>query len=165
MSQRVGKVKLPGTPGLLGGLCLLFFLLWTAPAARAALGGDLVSILADQGQMQGTRNTTKMDSYTVHAIQGANGTILNEYQSADGNVFAVAWHGPFLPDMRQILGSYYDQYSQARQAQNGLRRGRHPIVINEPGLVVLIGGHPHSFAGKAYVPGKLPQGMRAEDIQ
>ena len=115
--------------------------------------------------MQGTRNTTKMDSYTVHAIQGANGTILNEYQSADGNVFAVAWHGPFLPDMRQILGSYYDQYSQARQAQNGLRRGRHPIVINEPGLVVLIGGHPHSFAGKAYVPGKLPQGMRAEDIQ
>jgi hypothetical protein len=159
-----GKFKLPSVPALVAGFSLLICL-WNAPAAHAALGGDVVSVLADQGQMQGSRKTMKMDSYTVHAIQAANGTVVNEYESAEGNVFAVAWHGPFMPDMRQILGSYYDQYAQARQAQNGMRKGRHPIVINEPGLVVLMGGHPHSFAGKAYVPGKLPPGMRTEDIQ
>ncbi len=170
MPQRRGKFKLSGGVGAVAGLSLSIFVLsifvlCSAPAAKAALGGDIASILADQGQMQGSRRATKVNSYTVHAIQAANGTVVNEYESAEGNVFAVAWHGPFLPDMRQVMGSYYDQYAQARQAQNELRRGRHPIVISEPGLIVLMGGHPHSFVGKAYVPGKLPQGMRTEDIQ
>lgn len=164
MRLRAGRFRLSGAPSVFAGLSLLT-LLWSAPAAQAALGGDMVSILADQGQMQGSRKTVKMDTYTVHAIEGANGTVVNEYERTEGGVFAVAWHGPFIPDMRQILGSYYDQYVQARQAQNGLRRGRRPIVINEPGLVVLMGGHPHSFFGKAYLPDKLPHGVRAEDIQ
>ena len=123
MSLRAGKFKLRGVPTVLAGLSLLICL-WSGPAAQAALGGDTVSVLADQGQMQGSKETTKVNSYTVHVIQAANGTVVNEYESAEGNVFAVAWHGPFLPDMRQILGSYYDQYAQARQAQNGMRRGR-----------------------------------------
>jgi hypothetical protein len=133
--------------------------------ARAALGGDTVSILADQGALQGTRKTTVIDSYTVHEIQAANGTVVHEYQSSAGSVFAVAWHGPFMPDMSQILGSYYGQYSQARQAQKGVRKGRHPIQIKETGLVVQIGGHPQWFTGRAYIPDKLPQTLRAEDIQ
>ncbi|HTU42095.1 MAG TPA: DUF2844 domain-containing protein [Candidatus Aquilonibacter sp.] len=133
--------------------------------AWAALGGDNISILADQGQMQGSRKQMTVHSYSVQEIQAQSGTVVREYQGADGNVFAVAWHGPVMPDMRQILGSYYDQYAKARQQQNTIRRGRHPIAIDEPGLVVQIGGHPRWFVGKAYIPGKLPQGVQAEDIQ
>ena len=170
MSSRARKYRLAAAAGVFRvGLLILIsmfiLILSNAFPAWAALGGDTVSILADQGQMEGSRKMTTADSYTVHEIKAANGTVVREYQGAEGHVFAVAWHGPFWPDMKQILGSYYDQYAQARQAQNGVRRGRHPVVINEPGLVVTIGGHPGWFVGKAYIPDKLPQAMRAEDIQ
>jgi Protein of unknown function (DUF2844) len=170
MSASARKYRLAGTGGvsrayLLFLISVFILILGNAFPARAALGGDTVSILADQGQMEGSRKVTTANSYTVHEIKAANGTVVREYQGAEGKVFAVAWHGPFWPDMKQILGSYYDQYAQARQAQSGVRGGRHPVVINEPGFVVTIGGHPGWFIGKAYIPEKLPQGMRAEDIQ
>lgn len=168
MPSRARKCRLASAGALVGIILFTFtFVLIMANAlpAWAALGGDKVSILADQGQMQGTRKQTTVDSYAVQEIQADNGTVVREYQGADGNVFAVAWHGSFMPDMRQILGSYFDQYAQARQSQNGIRGGRHPIMINQPGLVVQIGGHPGWFVGKAYIPGKVPQGLKAEDIQ
>jgi hypothetical protein len=154
--------------GTLLGLTLTFtfvFILAYSLPARAALGGDKISVLADQGQMQGTRKQMTVNSCTVQEIRADNGTVVREYQGADGNVFAVAWHGRFMPDMRQILGGYYDQYAQARQSQNGIRGGRHPIMINQPGLVVQIGGHPGWFIGKAYIPEKLPEGLKTGDIQ
>jgi hypothetical protein len=136
-----------------------------AREAHATLGGDEASILADQTQMQGTRKTTEMGSYTIHEIQAANGSSVREYQSADGNVFAVAWHGPIQPNVRQILGSYFDQYTKALKAQSGTPRVRRPIMINEPGLAIEMSGHPRWFEGKVYVPEQLPVGLRAEDIR
>jgi len=131
----------------------------------ASLGGDTVSILADQGQMEGTRTMTAANSYTLHEIHAASGTVVREYQSAEGKVFGITWHGRVTPDLRQILGSYYGQYEEAMKARSGLRRGRRPILIDLPELKVEISGHPGSFSGRAYAPEKLPQGMRAEDIQ
>lgn len=142
-----------------------------APIARgrtllfASLGGDMVSVLADQGQMEGTRKTTTASAYTLHEIHATSGTVVREYQSAEGTVFGLAWSGRVAPDLRQILGSYYGQYEQALKARSGVRRGRRPILIDLPELKVQIGGHPGSFAGRAYLPTKLPEGMRAEDIQ
>ena len=133
--------------------------------AWGALGGDTVSILADQSAMQGRRRTTAMNFCTVHEIQAANGTVVREYQSADGKVFGVTWHGQWLPDMRQVLGSYFDQYAQAMQARSGTRRARGPVTIQEPGLTVQLGGHMRALVGRAYVPERVPQGLRAEDIQ
>jgi hypothetical protein len=133
--------------------------------AWASLGGDTVSILADQAQMQGTRKATSTDLYTVHEIQADNGTVVREYQSQQGNVFAVSWHGAWMPNLQQVLGSSYDQYAQARQAQNVAHRRRGPISVDLPSLNVQIVGHPRWFAGRAYIPGKLPEGVRVEDIQ
>lgn len=137
--------------------------------ALASLGGDVGTIQADQVNLQGTRRTTTVASYTVHEIQAASGTVVREYVSADGKVFAVAFRGPWLPDMRQLLGNYFEQYSAARQAevaQNpNARRARRPVVVDEPGLNVQISGHPRAFAGRAYVPGNVPAGVRLEDIQ
>jgi uncharacterized protein DUF2844 len=140
-------------------------LLVAALPVWACLGGDASSVQTDQVQMQGTRTVKAAESYTVHEIQGANGTVVKEFVTAEGKVFAVAWHGPWMPDLRQILGSYFDQFTQAAQAQNSSGMGRRPLMINQPGLVVQNGGHLRAFSGKAYVPGMLPSGVRAEDIQ
>jgi hypothetical protein len=139
-------------------------LLMAALPARGALGGDVSSIEADRVYMQGTRRVTTAEAYTMHEIQAASGTVVREYAGADGKVFAVTFHGPWQPDMRQILGSYFDQYYRAVQAQ-GPRRGRRPIMIDEPGLTVQIGGHLRNFAGRAFVREMLPSGVRVEDIQ
>ncbi|MGA8188953.1 MAG: DUF2844 domain-containing protein, partial [Candidatus Sulfotelmatobacter sp.] len=64
-----------------------------------------------------------------------------------------------------LLGSYFEQYRQAAKAQSRVRIGRRPLMIQQPGLVVQIGGHPRSFAGRAYVPEMLPSGVRVEEIQ
>jgi hypothetical protein len=148
-----------------GFFCIALMMLAGAFPAWAALGGDTVSILADQTEMQGTRTTMMTNTYTLHEIQGANGTTVREYQSADGKVFAVAWNGQWMPNLQQILGSYYEQYNQALKAQKAARRGRGPVVIAEPDLNVEIGGHPRWFVGRAYIPGQLPPGMSPEDIR
>jgi hypothetical protein len=115
--------------------------------------------------MQGSRRTTVAKSYTVHEIQAGTGTVVREFVSAEGKVFGVAWQGPWPPDMRQVLGGYFDQFVQAARSRGGARMGRRPLVINQPGLVVQAGGHMRAFAGRAYVPEMLPSGVGAENIQ
>jgi uncharacterized protein DUF2844 len=137
----------------------------TAMPAWGSLGGDAASIQADQLHMQGNRTMKAAESYTMHEIQAADGTVVREYLSAEGKVFAVAWHGPWMPDMHQLLGSYFDLYAQANQAQRGARMRRGPILINQPGLVVQVGGHPRAFTGRAYVPEMLPSGVGAGNIR
>jgi len=155
---RAGSILLK-TVAIAGG-CLV-----AASPSWGSLGGDASSIQADQMHMQGSRRITAAESYTVHEIQVADGTVVREYASPEGKVFAVAWHGPWPPDMRQLLGNYFEQYVQAAKAQSAARMGRRPLMIEQPGLVVQHGGHPRAFSGKAYVPEMLPQGVRAEDLQ
>jgi uncharacterized protein DUF2844 len=133
--------------------------------AWASLGGDRASVDADQVHLQGTRTTKTAESYTVHEIQASNGTVVREYVSAEGKVFAVAWNGPWMPDLRQLLGNYFEQYVQAAKAQNAARPGRRPLMIEQPGLVVQVGGHPRAFTGRSYVPEMLPAGVQAEEIR
>ena len=148
----------------------VFLVLTAAFPAWGALGGDVTTVQADQLHMQGTiRTSATTAAYTVHEIQSPAGAVVREYISSAGEsagkVFAVAWHSQWPPDMRQLLGSYFDQYVQAEKAQSSSRFRRRPMMIELPGLVVEVGGHPRSFTGRAFVPGMLPTGIRAEDIR
>jgi hypothetical protein len=114
--------------------------------------------------MQASLQTSSKDGYEIHEMRSQNNVVVREYVSG-GKVFGVAWQGPTRPDLQQLLGTYFQQFSQAAQAQKAQRRARGPLVINEPGLVVEMSGHPRFFMGKAYVPGMLPSGVQAKEIQ
>ena len=131
-------------------------------SALAALGGDLASVQADQTRMNATLRAVAAQMYTQYEIQLPSGTVVREYVSPTGTVFAVAWEGPLLPDLQQLMGSYFEQYVKAVQTQAG---GAGPRVIQLPGLVVYAGGHMRAFLGKAYVPQMLPQGVTPEQLQ
>jgi hypothetical protein len=154
---------------LVASAAVLVFVFVLAPAAVfpvwASLGQDTASIQADQLQMQGSRTTKAEKSYTVHEIQAATGTVVREYLSPQGIVFGVAWSGPRLPDLRQLLGSYFEPYRAAVQSRSGARMARRPVTIDQPGLVVQIGGHVGAFSGRAYVPEMVPSSVRTEEIQ
>jgi hypothetical protein len=131
----------------------------------ASLGGDVTSVQADQAKLQASLQTSSKNGYAIHEMRAQNNVVVREYVSSAGKVFGVAWQGPTRPDLQQLLGTYFQQFSQAAQAQKAQHSGRRPVVINEPGLVVEMSGHPRFFLGRAYVPGMLPSGVQAEEIQ
>ncbi len=162
----LNKLRIFQCHGLPQRLAFAATILLMALPAFAGLGDDVTSVEADQAHMQGTLRTTQTQAYTVHEIQAPTGIVVREYVSpASGKVFAVAWKGPWPPDLRQILSNYFGQYQQAAQAQANSHAGRKPLVIQQPGLVVQAGGHMRSFAGRAYIPDLVPQGMLAETIR
>lgn len=114
--------------------------------------------------MNASVQVTQHDAYNVHRMQAPGGTEVDEYVSPNGTVFAVTWHGQFVPPMQQILGTYFQQYTEALQAQPKMY-GHRPLNIQEPGLVVQTGGHMRAHYGRAYIPNMLPQGITASQLQ
>jgi hypothetical protein len=137
--------------------------LFTAPlSALAVLGDNAASVLADQARMKGTLRSVDNRTNVMHEIT-TPGTVVREYVSPAGAVFAVVWEGQFTPNFQQLLGPYYQQAQAA--AQQGPHRGRGPTVIETPGLMLYQSGHMRSFHGQAYIPQLLPQGVQASDIR
>jgi hypothetical protein len=133
--------------------------------AWAVLGGGVRSVQDDQVHMQGALRITNAQAFTVHEIRAPQGTVVREYVSPAGKVFGVAWEGPLLPDLRQVLGEHFDHFTQAVEAARASRHGHGSLVIQLPGLVVESTGHMRSFQGRAYIPETLPEGVHADAIR
>jgi hypothetical protein len=132
--------------------------------AMASLGGNVASIQADTAHMGASVNRSGGSNYEVHQLQSPTGTVVTEYLSSSGTVFAVTWSGPFMPDMQQILGPYFQQYSSALSSQPR-QYGHRPLNIQQTGLVVQTGGHMRAHWGRVYVPSLMPSGVSAEQLQ
>ncbi|HTP45833.1 MAG TPA: DUF2844 domain-containing protein [Casimicrobiaceae bacterium] len=141
---------------------LLIGALGVAAPAVAALGEIEASVPADQMQLRATLRTMTGARFTVHELKVASGTAIREYVAPSGLVFAVAWDGPSMPDLRQLLGTQFDRYAEAVAARR-FRRG--PVLLELPGLTVHSTGHMRAFTGNAYIPEAIPPGVAAEDIQ
>ncbi len=136
--------------------------LLSAPAL-AGLGGDLASIEADRAAMQGSAlRTIAAAGHTVHETTLPSGTVVREFASPSGTVFAVAWDGPFLPDLRRLLGTHFAAYADGVREQTDLHGQR---TVQQPDLVVRSAGRMRAFSGQAYLPTQLPAGARLEDIR
>jgi Protein of unknown function (DUF2844) len=150
---------------LTSALCVAIATLVVPASVSATLGRDASSVDADRVRMQGALiRIARDDAYTVHEMQSSSGTAVREYVSSTGTVFAVAWQGPWLPDLRQLLGPYFDDYQRALQAP-GKRKARGPLTIELPDLTVQITGHPRAFSGRAFVPRLMPLRVQAEAIR
>jgi hypothetical protein len=132
---------------------------------RASLGSGMASVQSDQTQMKGSVRIVGAEGYAIHELHAPTGTVVREYVLSSGTVFAIAWQGPFLPNLRQLLGGYFEPYSQAALAQRAHRPGHGPVLIQLPGLVVQSSGHMRAFFGRAYIPELLPPGIEAEGIR
>jgi hypothetical protein len=155
------------SPARLARLAFLPLILLALPSiAFAALGGRVASVDADRIRVQGAlMRIVRNDAYALHEIRSASGTMIREYVNSSGVVFAVAWDGPWLPDLRQVLGDQFDRYQAVMQSRQRGRTGRGAVVIDEPGLVVQMSGHPRAFKGRAYLPAQLPAGLALESIR
>jgi hypothetical protein len=129
--------------------------------ALAALGGDATSVESDRASMKGALRVTAGIDYAVHEIETSAGIVIREYVSAQGQVFAVSWRGSGIPDLRQMLGSYYAEFAQASSQPH---YNHHHIAVRTPGVVVESSGRTRAFFGRAWAPALLPQNFSPKDI-
>jgi hypothetical protein len=130
--------------------------------ALATLGEDAATVENDRVSMKAQLRTTSVAGYTVHEIETPTNTVVREYVSAAGKVFAVSWRGPLQPDFRQTLGRFFEEYNSGASAP---RVGRRHLTIKRADLVVNSHGHMRAFYGSAYVPSLLPPNFSVADIK
>jgi len=148
------------------GLAIIGACLAVSPDVQASLGGSPSSVQDDRVRMQGAlRQVVRSGPFTVHEMQSATGVVVREYVSDAGSVFAITWQGATFPDMRQLLGPYFDRYHAEAERLARSRRGHGPLTVDLGDVVVQSAGHNRSFTGRAYLPGNLPQGVGIESIR
>jgi hypothetical protein len=146
-------------------LCISAFLLAISNVSHAELGGNTHTIDSDSVGMKAQKKAlvSGFPSYTVHQMELPSQTIVRQYASPAGIVFAVTWQGPFKPDLRELLGRNFEKMIayQSRSA----RRGHTQLTINEADLVVESGGRMRNFFGRAYLPAEIPPGLAMQEIK
>lgn len=130
--------------------------------ASATLGQPESSIQSERVASKATIKESAVGSYRVHEIQANSGTVIREYAALDGKVFAVTWRGPFVPNLRDLLGQYFDEYAAA--APSG-RMDRNHVQVSQDDLVVSVGGHMRAYHGLAYLPPAVPSGVSIGDLE
>jgi Protein of unknown function (DUF2844) len=131
-------------------------------SARAALGGDAASVETDRVIMKGLTRPVAATTLKTQELQLPSGTVVTEYLNGSGTVYAVTWHGPSLPNLPQILGSYFSNYQTAAKTPVVRRR---VVVMDSPDIKIESSGRMRAFVGRAWVPKLLPSGVTAADIQ
>ena len=101
--------------------------------------------------------------YVLRTTTLASGTRVREYVSGSGVVFAVAWDGPFLPDLKRLLGKFFQ--NMTTEAKKAPRAGRSHLAVDLPEVVIQSGGHMRAFEGSAWLPAELPAGFAAGDVR
>jgi len=130
-------------------------------SAKAALGQPEASVTADAQTLRGSIKSTDTGNYRVHLIDLPSGTVLREYATLGGIVFAVAWSGPTIPNLQQSLGNYYASFVKGAQAS---RTGHHQLQIRQDDFVMQSSGHMRAFTGRAYLPLAIPAGVSLQEL-
>ena len=154
-------------------LLLGLVLAGSAGAAMATLGqaastppafSASASTSATSARMLATVPSARSSLYTLSEVQLETGTIVREYATPAGLVFAVAWRGPVLPDLSALLGGYFNTFKTGTdQIRSSGRRGS-PVSMERDGLVVRSNGRMRNFFGHAYVPDLIPTGVNIKDV-
>ncbi len=128
-------------------------------AATAGLGGHLDGPTSAGPLTADTLAPKPIAGASLYTQRSADGVTLRQYVNPAGQVFAVGWDGPVLPDFHRLLGEYFPRYSEALRLQN-----RH-VHIQNSDLVMDAGGMMRAFSGYAYLPNQLPPTLSGADIR
>jgi Protein of unknown function (DUF2844) len=131
--------------------------------AYAALGRTADSTDVDQKMLHARKSVRPGTDFTVHELELPSGTQVREYVNPDGVVFAVAWRGSTLPDLKQIFGEDNLQAFLSLPPESHTRHKSRSV--RQPGLVAHSAGSGRFFTGFAYIPSLMPHAVREEDIR
>lgn len=140
-----------------GALAASLALATIAPVtSRAALGGDVASVMRDHESLHASHTVTPTVNYDLHEGLSTDGVQLREYVDRSGKVFAVGWQGPRSPDVGRLLGSFAERYYEAARLHRG---SHHVLAVDQGDLVVAVVRLPRGWRGRAYLPAAIPAGV------
>lgn len=142
------------------------FLAAQCAGSYAALGGAPSTFgnapAAFKARSLAATSATAAASYNVAESTLDSGTVVREYTSSAGVVFAVSWRGQTIPDLRTLLGGYFGTLTDAAAKQP--KAGKSQLAVNGDDIVIVSGGHMRAYTGRAWVPSALPAGFTAANI-
>jgi hypothetical protein len=92
-----------------------------------------------------------------------SGVTVHEYLDANGQVFAVSWSGPYMPNLKEILGTHFSELTAEAAQRKGSDRSR--LTVNRSDVVIVSSGHMGAFEGRAWLPSRLPAGLDPRAIK
>jgi len=134
--------------------------LFVGSVAHASLGQRSATVDDDRVKLSARLSVVHAGVYDQHTLSLDSGTVTKEYSSG-GIVFAVSWHGPVRPNLKQIFADYYTQF-QADNAPEGRIHMRRAMASTHTDFVVRTGGHSGAFWGFAYLPTQVPSGFSSQ---
>jgi len=143
---------------------LLARAIFLTTTASASLGNDLESVYRDATHAGSGIQIRNTPHYSIYELKIPTGTRVREYISAEGLVFAVAWDGPFVPELQRFLGRNFRKYADTLHAQKFPYFSRKPVLIRLDDLVFENSGHPGAFFGRAYIPQVVPSGVAITEL-
>jgi hypothetical protein len=102
--------------------------------------------------------------YTTRVTQQDTGTVVTEYATSGGIVFAISWQGPVLPPLETLLGTYFSSFQVNADASRAHRSLGTPMQIRTDTLVVYSRGRMRDFSGHAYDPQLVPSGLQIDAL-
>jgi hypothetical protein len=102
--------------------------------------------------------------FDIGEITADSSIRVREFLTRSGVVFAVSWSGLVMPDLQLLLGAHYAAYRAELAALNhpGLHRS---VRVASSELVVESGGHLRAYAGRAYLPALIPDGVSVTELR
>lgn len=144
-------------------ILLLALAAWLPAAAQAALGEPADSVLGEHAALDGAALTrSSVGGLAVLESITRDGVAVRQFVSPQGIVFAAAWSGPALPNLKVLLGQHYARY--AADLYTGAA-GPKLHTIRSGDLVLQLAKLPRGFSGSAYVPALLPPGVNVDAIR
>ncbi len=134
----------------------------TARASGTTTGASTGALVSAKAAV--TPTTTSASSYTVSKTVLDNGTTISEYATPAGLVFALSWEGPFMPDLNNLLGSYFSTFKAQADAGRATRNIGTPVGVDTGKLVVRSSGRMRNYSGYAYAPDLIPSGVSISDV-
>lgn len=145
-------------------LWVLALMVASAGSVWAGLGEGQASIESDRVRMSARHSVARGQQYAVHELKSPNGSLLQQFVSGNGQVFAVRWNTQYKPDLSTLLGTSFEDYrvvANMAAQRGGIQRQFHHEGSD---LVVQSSGHLHVFSGYAYRRSLLPYGLNPKSI-
>jgi hypothetical protein len=146
------------------------------PAATISQDGSSVLSSVQARQFAQATQAVAQANVTVQTVQSGPIAISEYVRSDTGEVFAIRYAGPYMPNLQQLLGQYFPIVTaQNQQAPAGRPLPRGPVrdiqvtstdPANTTGLNLVVHeqGFMGSFTGYAYDPTLLPQGFDISNL-
>ncbi len=115
---------------------------------------------ASLGEIQREARAPRDGNYASVQKVLPSGTKLVEVIDRQRTVVAVAWSGPFMPELRTLLGRHYPALVDA-QARSSLHA---PLVVRTSEVAIVSGGTVGAFSGRAWLPGRAPANIQGREL-